>query len=279
VGRFRRLLGQNLTAKQALTCKLAEVLAFCCEHRLDVLLVKGVALDLLVYGPHAFTTSQDIDLVLRAKAAELGPAERAAIASVTRGYPLEYDYYEHHDITLNGALPVNFDRIWRDAIGVRFEGQPAWVMCPEDLLITACINACRKRFSRLKALCDIAEILQTYPNLDWRGVARRARADQCQAIVYAALAAADMFLNARLPAGALDLLAVAPARTAVIRFLVQRMPSYAWTAPQAGVQIFNRRVSLSLLLPYMTYGWDQVRRKLRFVWHSRNTASAGANGR
>jgi hypothetical protein len=265
-----------LVSKQRLAERLAQALGFFEAHHIDVLLIKGFALDQLVYVPHALTTSLDVDLVLRVKQSELSLAEQRAIADVTHGCPLEYDFYEHHDVTLNGALPIDFGRVWRDAVPLPLAGHPAWVMCPEDLLLTACINACRKRFYQLKALCDIAEILRTYPDLNWAGIARRAQADRCQTIVYVAITAAALYLNARWPSQALDLLAVAPPRAALLRYLVAHTPLHHWTAPKRGFQILNRQVNASLVLPYLTYSWEQVKRKLRFVGRSRRAlVSAG----
>jgi hypothetical protein len=267
--KFRLALGQNLVEKMRRADRLARALAVLNERSLDVMLIKGAALDLTVYAPFTLTNSQDVDIVLRSRLGEIAAADRAALSVARHNFPLEYDFFEHHDVTINGVLPVNFDRIWQDAVRVSYAGQPVWIMCPEDLFIAACINACRKRFCRLKAMVDIAEILLAYPELDWDEVARRSVSDQCNNIVYAALLLVGMLLGPQVPKSVLDRLETRPVRSAVIRFLVRRLHSYSWTAPPVGVQVFNRDVNLSLLLPYMTYRTDQIQRKLDFVWRSR----------
>jgi hypothetical protein len=268
LARFRTLLGQTLVTKQQMAEKLAQTLHFFSSRSIEVLLIKGAALDVLVYAPHTLTTSQDADIVLRVRQNELTPPELNAIASARAGYSIEYDFYEHHDITINGAVPVDFDRIWRDAVSITYRGQPAWVMCPEDLLIAGCINACRKRYYQLKALCDIAEILQTYPQLDWDAVIQRAHQEKCSNIVFAGLLITRQLLGSPVPDGIMERLAVNPIRAALIRVLLRHRPSQSWVHPPRGLQIFNRRVNASLLLPYATYRWDQIWRKLGFIWHS-----------
>jgi hypothetical protein len=74
----------------------------------------------------------------------------------------EYDFFEHHDVTMNGVLPVDFQAIWQEAVAVDYRGERTLVMRTEDLLLAVCINACRKRFFRLKSLFDIAEIVDEY---------------------------------------------------------------------------------------------------------------------
>ena len=81
---------------------------------------------------------------------------------------IEYDYYTHHDITMNATLRVDFDRIWRDSLSGNWENRPIRLMSWEDMLIALCINSCRKRFFRLKALCDVAETVNRgAAQLDW----------------------------------------------------------------------------------------------------------------
>jgi hypothetical protein len=63
-------------------------------------------------------------------------------------------------------LLYNID-VWSKTKETTFQGQKVLVMSPEDMLLAACINSCRKRFFRLKSLCDIAEIINYFKELDW----------------------------------------------------------------------------------------------------------------
>ena len=124
-------------------------------------------------------------------------------------------------------------------------------MAPEDLLISLCINSCRKRFFRLKHLFDIAETVRRL-DLDWDRLAANAREDRCEGIVYTALHVASETLGCRIPD--LDPLQVPRPRVLLIRRLVARhlrhgsldSPPPAW-------------------LPYASFRLEQALRSLRFA--------------
>ena len=82
---------------------------------------------------------------------------------------------------------------------IDFMGYAVYVMSPEDMLLTTCINSCRKRFFRLKSLCDIAESINKYRCLNWEKLIRDARAYQCNNIVYTALLITKMTLGSDVP--------------------------------------------------------------------------------
>jgi hypothetical protein len=128
---------------------------------------------------------------------------------------------------------------------VSYHGVEVFVMAPEDLLLSLCVGACRKRFFRLKALFDIAETARQ--GLDWDRFVLQAREDRCEGIAYAALLAAMRTLGAPVPAGALNRLGISRARSAVIRALVEHG---SLTAP-------------SPVLPYASYRWGQALRSIR----------------
>jgi hypothetical protein len=184
---------------------------------------------------------------------------------------IEYDYFEHHDVMMNGVLPVDFEQIWRDATQIEFRGQPLWVMAPEDMLISVCINSCRKRFFRLKALCDIAETINKY-GLNWPEVVRRARTYDCHNIVYTALWVTQMTLGCSITEEVLDNFEVNPIRAKIIRYLSRRMSLDAFSSLYFGKNLLGRKVDWPLVLPYATFRWYQVWRRVAFVFSPRGEA-------
>jgi hypothetical protein len=251
--RFERAFFENALVKARESERLAEGIHRLRESGYQVMLLKGAALDLLVYTEPWVVASQDSDLLLRPDPdRRLASGERSVRRSLYRG-GIEADLQQHHDLDMNGVLPVRYERIWAAARPVSFYGAEAFVMSPEDLLISLCINSCRKRFFRLKSLFDIAESATRLAGLDWTRVAVRAREDRCEAIVLGALLAAGGALEARVPPEALDALGVSSLRAAVLRRLVDR---------------FLERGSLdapSLLLPYASYRFRQALRSVGFA--------------
>jgi hypothetical protein len=155
----------------------------------DALLLKSTALEALgVYRQPWVTVARDADMVLRIRnAGGTADHERAVRwALYTNG--VECDRFDHHDVTLHDVVRLSFADIWSDARELSLDGARAWVPSPEDHLILLCINACRKRFFRLKSLFDIAESIASDP-VDWDGLTRRALATGCGAVVLTALLA------------------------------------------------------------------------------------------
>jgi hypothetical protein len=244
--------------------QLSQALAYLNAQSIDVMLVKGVASDLLVYHHPWYTFSNDMDIVLKKRREQFAPEALQDLLHQLNIANLEYDFYEHHDLNINGALPVDFDSIWREAVPVDYRGARAYVMPPEDLLIGACINSCRKRYFRLKSLCDIAETVRHFPGLSWERLVAKVGAYDCRAIVYTALLVSDRTLGCSLPPGALAALGVGPVRRAFIGAIVSLLlqgPSVA-SYPFAGVRVFNREVNLAVLLPYATYRGYQIQHKI-----------------
>lgn len=242
---------ENVLIKAQEAERLAEGIGRLRGAGYQVMLLKGTALDLLVYREPWVTTSKDADLLLRPER-PLSADERAVRRSLYRS-GIECDVPNHHDLDMNGVLPIRYDRIWAAARRVDYHGQEAFVMSNEDLLISLCVNSCRKRFVRLKHLFDIAETSRRL-DLDWDRLAARAREDRCERIVYTALHVTRETLGCDVPEGALEALGVPRPRVLLIHRLVDR---------------FLRCGSLSVMpppwLPYASYRWGQALRSFRFA--------------
>jgi hypothetical protein len=242
-GRLERAFFENVLVKAQEAERLARAVGRLRAAGFQVLLLKSAALDLRVYREPWVTTSKDSDLLLRAER-PLAQDERELRRSLYRS-GIECDLDSHHDLDMHGVLPVRYERIWAAARPVSYHGAEAFVMAPEDLLLSLCVGACRKRFFRLKPLFDIRETVEK--GLDWDRFVLRAREDRCEGIVYAALLAATRTLGATVPAEVPGSLGVSRARGALLRTLVERG---SLRAP-------------SPVLPYASYRWSQALRSVR----------------
>lgn len=253
--RLETAVFENALLKEQDAQRLGRGLARLREVGIEALLLKGASLDLLVYGEPWVVSSRDTDLLLRPLPGyRPGPEEKAVRRSLYRA-GIECDLLGHHDLDMHGVLPVSSERIWRAARPIDFRGTGAWVMGPEDLLISLCVNACRKRFFRLKGLFDLAETVDK-AGIDWPRLGRRARGGRCEGIVFAALLAARETVGCELPPGALAELGVPAGQARLLRLLVAgalRTLSLA----EGG------RAGLSLLLPYASFRPEQAWRSLQ----------------
>ena len=257
---------QNIAVKAGIIAKLGMIGAFCRTRGIDVLVIKGLALDLLVYAQPWYTIN-DVDLVLCAHTGALSPQ---VVAEVERFFwPLpgfEYEFNTHHDVTMNGVLRVDFARIWATATQILVRNEPLWVMDPVHLLITACINCGRKRFFQLKQLLAIASILDHYSSLDGHAVAVQARAYGCTKLIYAALRVTQATIGCTLPAELIPQLGVPPLRAQLIDYLIRRTIANLDWQPPISRHFYHRSLDTSLLLPYATYEPAQLLRKVRYLW-------------
>jgi hypothetical protein len=228
-----------------------------------VLLVKGIALDAVVYTDSSATTYNDIDLVVDAKSYGVEPHLRDELHWLGEASEFEIDYYSHHDVTMDEVLSIDFDRVWADAKPVSFRGIDAFVMAPEDLVITGCVGACRKRFE-LKKLCDVAEIIATQRDLAWPLLLEKALAYRCGNLVYAGLSAARWVLGCDIPSGILDRLGVSRLRRKTFDALLHKLftldPESSWN-----LELWNRELDATVILPYASYDWRTVWRRMNFL--------------
>lgn len=289
--RFNKALWETIVVKEKIAMVLAQVLAHF-PHE-DLMLVKGAALEHSVYEQPWYVWSFDVDLVFRRRRDLFQDQEYAEVAAffekVNRSIRpfdqnIEYEFFVHHDLWLNGILPINFERVWRNATSVAVGEHTVYIPSPEDTLLFACVNACRKRYFYLKALCDIAEIITKYPALDWETFTHNAREYRCSLIAYAAMRLTQQTLGASVPAAVLAQLDIGVPRQRLIEFLISvliQRGALASLSRERGAEIFGRKLGWSLLLTYATYRRDQLIPKMgeiRAGWN-RRTAQLAALSR
>ena len=243
---------RNTVAKRKRIDALTAALPLFAQNSVAVMPVKGAALDLLVYDQFWYMTSDDLDVVFDVSDEGAFSAEISAILPDLVAAKVEYDFYSHHDVTMNDTLPVDFDTIWRDAHIGDWHGEPVHLMTWEDMLIAVCINSCRKRFFRLKALCDVAETAARSDMLDWALFLQKVGDYDCGAIVYAALAAADLTVGHTVPDWVVAGLPISRARRQLIDRLARRMSLQAFDSIFEGRVVFGRNLDPSLMLQYAT---------------------------
>ncbi len=282
---FRRAHIHNILKKKESQRTLAALARCCAENQIDLLLVKGAALALFVQRWPWSVISGDIDVILRPQpeavhenlARVIDFAERYNHSRGHISEHIEYEPYEHHDVSMNRVLPMTVDDLWQDAVLKEVDGWPVWIQSPEMMLIAACINACRKRYFYLKSLNDIATICRAYQELDWTEIAGRARCYRADAIVFTALTVTKSTLGCSTLPDLFDAFKL----NAVRRAAVQQMTALLWRyssldalSEQHG-GLLGRTLSIPLALTYLSYRFDIVGAKLREVMRARRNPPPG----
>lgn len=104
-------------------------------------------------------------------------------------------------------LPV--EELWekRQAIGavaplpeaIALLGVPVASLSPEDLLLALCVHGAKECWSKLKWLCDIAQLLRQYPHLNWEQVFSQAERFHVRRILLLGVGLAGELLDVKLP--------------------------------------------------------------------------------
>jgi len=270
-GKFERCTQINVLVKELHAERIRGVLEFFALRSVPVLLVKGASLDRTVYLEPWYTLSADIDLMIRCRQEDFPGADLPNVHALVQGrnpferrQNVEFEWFGHHDVSMNNLFPVDFVAIWKEARPIKVLDQAALIMAPEHMLLAACTNSCRKRFFRLKALCDIAEIIAAHP-INWDKVVATARQWRCEIIAYTALLVAAMTLQCPLPQGVLDELRVPRWRRQAIEFLSRRQSFASLATLSRGSHALNRRLGAGILLPLAAYRLKELLTNIRIV--------------
>ena len=204
-GRRQHLLGVE---------QLCRVLAAFDDEGVPVLTLKGPALGEALYRDPGLRPFTDLDLLIR-------PADVARALSLLSalgyrhldvGHSLPYELAWRHAASFLGGdhpdrLPIDLhwglldypgiapapeidlQEIWERAVKVEAWDQPAWGLCPEDLLIYLALHwGVHHAFSGLVWRLDLALLLRRYGGtLDWDAVTERARRWRVRGALYVAL--------------------------------------------------------------------------------------------
>lgn len=258
---FHHATMRNMAAKQDSARALDEALTWFAARGFEAMLVKGTALDHRLYDRPWYTTSADVDLLLRASGGSVDAEVYARIVALNGQRPqVDVHVDRHPDLVMNGVLPVDFAAIWADARPSRVGAHPVLLMRVEDELLAACINACRKRYFRLKSLCEISGLVARSPDLDWPELCRRARAWQCQRIVYAALLAAALGTGCAVPGDLRVRLGIHRPRALLLERLLVRLGFGTLPTIHRHRLLFGKYFSRWLLLPYASMSCGQTLR-------------------
>jgi hypothetical protein len=131
---------------------------------LRVVLLKGPSLAERLYGSVALRASRDLDLLVSKTDLTRAESVLTAMGFVPDAYPDDYHRAWHRETTtvelhhdVENPLAFNFDveSALRQAQKAVFQGQPCWLLAPEDELLFLCLHAARHRFERLSLVLDL----------------------------------------------------------------------------------------------------------------------------
>ena len=203
----------NLLRNKVLSKELFRVLELLAKHSIPAIPYKGLELTALAYANLALRQFNDIDILIRKedtlKAKKILPFQ---------GYKLALDLaWEHHfvhqktQVTIDlhqsivpkiFCLDLDFDYLWKQLRPLYINSKPLSSLPPDDLLLILCIlvgKDCYHKKLCLIQLCDIAELLQAHPRIDWARLLQKSRTLGCERMLLLSLFLVGDLLRISLP--------------------------------------------------------------------------------
>ena len=254
---------KNVLRKMRQAAEARRVVSFFAARGTRVALLKGAALDAVLYDQPWYIQSADADLLVDKTWDALDEASRESFRSLRRGSATDIDFMRHHDLDMNRVLEIDYPRIWAEAKSLPYGGGVSvFVMSAEDRLLSACINVCRKRYRLLKGLMAIRECTLAREGLDWERFVRIARAAGANRLAWASLNAADYALGCDVPAQAMQALGGLDVRGRVLRAMSRAVTAEMLRIPVPRRESQSSRLR-SELLRLLTYPPTRLPREFR----------------
>jgi hypothetical protein len=223
----RRRLGEkfrdNAARNLLLAGELVRITKFLEAEGVHALAYKGPALAASAYGDLSLRRFLDLDIIVRLRDV---PRAKGLLRSLGFSVPGGLSRSQEnallrsqHNLALargGGKMTVELhwdvaprrfaavplgEEVWARAVAVGLCGGEVKTLSPEDLLVALCVHGTKHFWERLAWVCDVAELLNSNPNLDWPltlGLARDARVER---MLLLALGLASELLGAPLPGG------------------------------------------------------------------------------
>jgi hypothetical protein len=284
---FHRNTARNL----CLTAELCEVLKLFEAQGIPAVPYKGPALALYVYGNLSLRRFSDLDVLVHQRDVfrageilgsrnyrpefQLSPAQKEAYLRSKNDYPLLNDdaniLIELHWNFVPAYLSLSLDpeRLWKRLESTALNGMRISTFSPEDLLLLLCVHSTKHMWLRLGWLSDIAELINTYEDINWEMILREARASGTSRMLFLGLFLTNRALGVELPANLMRL--ILSDRSAVTLALQAEQMWFQEEDPRPGVlemtrfyfksiESFGDRVSycLRLLLTPVPGDWSHV---------------------
>jgi Uncharacterised nucleotidyltransferase len=238
---------------------------------------KGPVLAVQAYGDAALRSFDDVDIILRQR-----DMRRAHEAMRSLGYvqtfplglepggrgmliPGEYKYYSeardvivelHTERTLRHfPIAPDLDKYFERTGSIALSGHQVCTFSPEDALVVLSIHGAKDFWGRLLWIADIAELVQSQPQLNWERVAACAESLRARRMLHLALILAVKLLGLSLPPEITA--AVEKDETAAI--VANDAQQSLWKDPYSGSALARFRFRARMLEDRMA-GWHYAAR-------------------
>ncbi|MGB0035546.1 MAG: nucleotidyltransferase family protein [Candidatus Acidiferrales bacterium] len=276
--RLHSAVRANMVRCLFLSAELVRILESLRSQGIAAIPYKGPVAAVQAYQDVTAREFEDLDVILhqrdmlKANEAMLGLGYRAKIPWILSSdaaaslVPGEYNYRDearrvmvelHTEITLR-HFPVkpDLDDLAQRLVPVALAGHQVQTFSIEDALPILCIHGSKDFWERLSWIADVSELVQSYSELDWDAVVRRAESLRAQRMLCLGLALAAGVLDAPLPSEISRLVQADNVAAGLALEVMQRLRSRQPPRLDAGGLFQYRR----RMLPRIFAGWRYAAR-------------------
>jgi len=266
---LRLAFQQNARANLGRIRELKRLLRILAAAEIDVLVLKGPALAEMAYGDPGLRSYGDLDILVSPEAlpeavrlaTENGYAPLWALTPDQERTMLRHGYHYNLRSTQDNthlevhwrmidpcfAFALSEPAIWRRKVQLPLGSDPVQTLAPEDQLLFLCMHGAKHFWSSLSMVCDVAELVNRSPNLDWPKLQQIASNKGADRVLRLGLCLADELLDARpepeFPASARADSAIIGLKASAISFLNMPKPE---ETPVTRLTAFHLRLFPSL---------------------------------
>jgi hypothetical protein len=195
--RLRKLYSANAQRNLLLTSELAKILDLFATSAISVVPLKGPVLAFSAYNNLSLRQFRDLDILI--PKADVLAAKKLLVSMGYRPYPEMTQTQEmahlqsfHARVFVPESQTYTLDLHWAVtrpdqylSVGLEyFCGRLMWMafagtkirtLSTEDLMLVLCVHGSKHGWTRLQWICDVAELVQAAPTLDWQQLMQKAR--------------------------------------------------------------------------------------------------------
>lgn len=243
--RLRELYQANARRNLFLSSELLKLVRLFDSGGISAIAFKGPVLSASAYGNLSFRQCLDLDVLVRKK--DILKAKELILSSGYR--PLremteeqEQSHLEsyHAFVFLAKSGPYSVDlhwavtrphyssafdpeALWKRVESVPFAGGKILTFNAEQMILILSVHGSKHCWQQLGWICDVALLVRSRPDLDWRRVVREARTAGCFRELLLALTLAKNLLGASLPDSVLRLLKKHPGFKSATRMVTRQL--------------------------------------------------------
>jgi Uncharacterised nucleotidyltransferase len=282
--RLQDLFRSNAARNLFLVRELIKLTQLFESRGIDTIAFKGPVLTTYAYGNLSLRQHCDLDILVRKR--DISSAKRLLLSN---GYRLWRPMTEkqelahlqsHHAFVFLPELPtysvdlhwaiaqphhanaINQEALWERVESVSLGGYRILTFRPEEMILVLSMHGAKHWWQQLGWICDVAQLVRSRLDLDWKQVIREAEKAGCKRGLLVALELVKSVVGVRLPGDVLQMIEKYPRVKAVGRSVIRRLfsqkRSFLMERFQQIFIISRLKQRLRDRLVYLLYEWRET---------------------